>query len=140
MPAKLHYVLDTLRLQSILSRLPGRTEDNNRAIAFRVEAGAKLKSPRDTGANAASIYTVCGKQDGLGASQAEVLQKNPEAVPHQGKLPAPKGHDAHVGPSMDYSIYLEFGTHRMAARPYLVPALREVENALAEQWENIADG
>ena len=138
MPAKLNYVLNTIRLELILKGLPGRTEDNNRAIAFRVEAGAKLKSPHKTGANQNSIYTVCGNQDGFAESQAKVQASNPDAVQHS--LPKPKGHDAHVGPSMDYSIHLELGTRRMAARPYLLPALREVENALAAQWGNIADG
>lgn len=140
MPAKVHYEIDTRRLESILKKLPGRTEDNNRAIAFRVEAGAKNKCKVDTGALKASIYTVCGDKDGLTASRAEVQQKNPEVAAEQGYLPAPKGHDAHVGPSMNYAMHVEFGTRRMGAQPYLIPALREVENALAAQWENIGDG
>ena len=126
MPAKLNYVLNTIRLELILKGLPGRTEDNNRAIAFRVEAGAKNKAPVDTGALKNSIYTRCGGKD--------------SGQPGDTPLPAPKGHDAHVGPSMDYAMHVEFGTRRAGAQPYLVPALREVENALAAQWENIADG
>jgi hypothetical protein len=125
MPATVHYEVDTRRLESILKNLPGRTEDNNRAIAFRVEAGAKNKVPVDTGALKNSIYTVCGNQS--------------SGTPGDTPLPNPSGHDAHVGPSMEYSMHVEFGTRRMGAQPYLIPALREVENALAAQWENIGD-
>lgn len=126
MPAKVHYEIDTRRLESILKKLPGRTEDNNRAIAFRVEAGAKNKAPVDTGALKSSIYTDCGGQQ--------------SGQPGDTPLPKPKGHDAHVGPSMNYAMHVEFGTRHMGAQPYLIPALREVENALAAQWENIGDG
>jgi len=138
MPARIHYEVDTRRLEQIMRNLPGKTEDNNRAIAFRVEAGAKSKSPVDTGANRASIYTRCGNQDGFNEAAAKVKSSRPDGVMLQ--LPKPEGHDAHVGPSMDYSEELEFGAHGRAARPYLVPAVREVENALAAQWGNIADG
>lgn len=126
MPAKVHYEIDTRRLESILKKLPGRTEDNNRAIAFRVEGGAKNKVPVDTGALKSSIYTDCGGQQ--------------SGQPGDTPLPKPQGHDAHVGPSMNYAMHVEFGTRHMGAQPYLIPALREVENALAAQWENIGDG
>lgn len=126
MPAKVHYEIDTRRLESILKNLPGRTEDNNRAIAFRVEAGAKNKAPVDTGALKSSIYTRCGGQS--------------SGQPGDTPLPEPKGHDAHVGPSMNYALPVELGTRRMSARPYLIPALREVENALVAQWGNLGNG
>ena len=29
---------------------------------------------------------------------------------------------AHVFPDVAYGVYVEYGTHRMAARPYLTPA------------------
>lgn len=122
---KAHITMDTKRLNNILRNLPGKEEDNNRAIAFRIEAGAKARSPIDTGANRASIYTDCGGQQ--------------SGEPGNAPFPRPRGTDAHVGPSMDYSLFLELGTRYKGARPYLLPAVREVEGALADQWENIAD-
>lgn len=117
--------VDTRELDRILKGLPGRTIDNNRAIAFRIEAGAKARVPVDTGALRNSIYTECGgKKSG---------------TPGDNPFPSPSGTDAHVGPSMNYALFVEFGTRRMGAQPYLVPAVREVERALADQWRTIAD-
>jgi HK97 gp10 family phage protein len=117
--------VDVQRLNRILKNLPGKREDNNRAIAFRIEGRAKAKAPVDTGALRASIYTDCaGQQSG---------------EPGNAPLPKPKGDDAHVGPSMDYALYVEFGTRRAGAQPYLVPAVRETEDQLAQVWGNIAD-
>lgn len=118
--------VDTSRLDRILKNLPGKEVDNNRAIAFRIEAGAKAKAPVDTGALRNSIYTECGGQK--------------SGTPGDNPFPSPKGSDAHVGPSVEYGLFVEFGTRHMGAQPFLVPAVREVENALAAQWENIADG
>lgn len=117
--------VDTSKLERILKNLPGKEVDNNRAIAFRIEAKAKAKTPVDTGALINSIYTDCdGRKSG---------------TPGDAPLPAPKGTDAHVGPSMEYAAYVEFGTRFMGAQPYLIPAVREVENQLEKQWRNIAD-
>lgn len=129
------YTLDTTRLNRILKNLPGKTEDNNRAIAFRIEGEAKVKAPVDTGALQNSIYTVCGDKDGYRAASTKVRERNPKAATNS--LPKPSGHDAHVGPSVNYGFYQEFGTRRMSAQPYLVPAVRAVESSLVSQWGNI---
>lgn len=129
--------VDTSRLNRILRNLPGKTEDNNRAIAFRIEAGAKAKAPVDTGALRNSIYTVCGGQDGYAKASSDAHRANPKVETQP--LPTPQGHDAHVGPSVEYGMPLEFGMSGRAARPFLVPAVREVERYLAAQWGNIAD-
>lgn len=129
--------VDTSRLNRILRNLPGVAEQNNRAIAFRIEGRAKAKSPVDTGANQNSIYTVTAKYDGYAKARAEANSRRPDAPVHA--LPQPKGTDAHVGPAMEYSMNLEFGSLGRAPRPYLVPAVRETEADLVRQWGNIAD-
>ena len=40
------------------------------------------------------------------------------------------GDAAHIGPTTDYAIYHEMGTSRMAARPFLRPALAENKDAI----------
>lgn len=60
--------------------------------ALSVEAGAKNRAPVDTGALRNSIGT---DVSGLSAT---------------------------VGPTVHYAPYLEFGTRRMAARPFMGPA------------------
>lgn len=37
-----------------------------------------------------------------------------------------------VGTNVSYSIYVEFGTSRMEAQPYLIPAAREVKGELSQ--------
>lgn len=61
---------------------------------FRVEAGAKAKAPVRTGTLRRSIHSIFvdGGLTGL------------------------------VGPSVLYSAFVEFGTRRMGARPYMRPA------------------
>lgn len=66
--------------------------------AFDLEAYAKMLAPVDTGLLRMSIFTSF-KDDGFVAE---------------------------VGPSTHYAIYLEFGTKRMAARPYMRPAVDRV--------------
>lgn len=73
--------------------------------AYAIEASAKQKCPVRTGALRRSIHTVLSNG----------------------------GMRAVVGPSVDYSAYIEFGTRHMAARPYMRPAAeaelpRTIEN------------
>lgn len=78
--------------------------------AYDVQAGAQLLVPVDTGATRNSIGV---DFDLDGASIAAV-----------------------VGPTTNYAPYLEFGTARMAPRPFMAPAADAVlpllEQALAE--------
>lgn len=66
--------------------------------AFDLEAHAKSVVPVDTGLLRMSIFTRF----------------------RQG------GFVAEVGPSTHYAIYVEYGTKRMAARPYMRPAVEKV--------------
>lgn len=82
------------------------------ASAFRVQEGARRRCPVRTGALWRSI-TVDLWED-----------------------------SAQVGPHMPYDAYVEFGTRRMEARPYLFPAAEEeakrFPQALAEAVRRVA--
>jgi HK97 gp10 family phage protein len=120
--------LDTKRLNRILRNLPGNTRDAVGKVAFAVERAAKMKAPVDTGALRASIYTRIGKSGGEAPTGADQVE-----------LPQPENNQtAHVGPSVDYGLYVELGTHRMAAQPFLAPAVREVEGELAAMFKDVA--
>lgn len=67
--------------------------------SVEVEAGAKRLCPVDTGRLRASISHELGRD--------------------------PAGMYARIGTDVEYSIYVEVGTSKMNAQPYLRPALKE---------------
>ena len=46
---------------------------------------------------------------------------------------------AHVGPSVDYGVYQEFGTRFMTGQPYLIPALRQVEGVVPDEFRRMGE-
>ena len=119
--------IDTGRLNRILRNLGGNTRDAVRKVAFRVEAETKQNIQQhgliDTGAMINSVYTVIGGE----SAQPPTQTASVDVVP----LPEPGNKTtAHVGPSVSYAIYHEFGTHKMPARPYLAPAVSTVAGEL----------
>lgn len=66
--------------------------------AFEIQAQAQAKAPVKTGTLRRSIHTVI--EDG--------------------------GRRAKVGPSVEYGTYVEFGTRRAGARPFMRPAAEAV--------------
>jgi HK97 gp10 family phage protein len=83
-----------------------------RKAALDIEREAKIAAPVDTGFLRASIHTVTGLEQGMAA-------------------------DIPVG--AEYGIYVEYGTHRNRAQPFLTPAVEKVrpgfEKAVSEALE-----
>lgn len=129
--------LDTRELDRIMKNLSINRDQMVRKIAFEVEAAAKQNAPVDTSAMRNSIYTVTAQQDGYGAASGAAVGANPKVAtaPH----PAPKEGAAHVGPSVEYAAYVELGTSRMAAQPFLVPAVEQVgrEYNDGSKWQEL---
>ena len=74
-----------------------------------------LQSP-DTGNLRGSLsWTVAGKHGGLNSA-------GDNASADQGVNVTQESDEAYLGTNVDYSIYVEFGTSKMAAQPYLRPA------------------
>lgn len=100
-------IVDTRRLDEAERQLlGGMLRQIVEAAAFKVEARAKDLVPVDTGATKNSIATT------IEGDAAETT--------------------AQIGPTTEYAIYLEFGTYRMAPRPFLRPALAEVKPQFVE--------
>lgn len=76
-----------------------------RATAARIEADAKLAAPVDTGNLRSSISSTASGDVRTGEISIE------------------------VGPTADYGIYVELGTSRARAQPYLFPAADRHEDA-----------
>jgi HK97 gp10 family phage protein len=114
--------LDTKVMDELIRMTPENADKALRATAFQVEGIAKGGSPVLTGANRNSIYTKTSKGNhGTPGDMGDILPNVSQG-------------EAVVGPSMEYSAFLEFGTSRMAPRPYLTPA---AEQAPALFEENI---
>ena len=96
---EMEVVVDLRGLQRFIAQARPTLEKVVLIAAHNVEGRAKELVPVDTGATKNSIIPT-PIDDGLGAS---------------------------IGPSTTYAPWLEFGTHRMAARPFMRPAL-EAEN------------
>jgi HK97 gp10 family phage protein len=78
-----------------------------RAGALLIQNGAKKRCPVDTGTLRRSIHTEDGK---ISSTRAEVV----------------------IGTDVDYAPYVEYGTGRMRAQPYMRPALDEEAEAAGE--------
>lgn len=125
--------MDLTKLEKLLKNSPEHFDKAIRATGFQVEAKAKTLAPVDTGALRNSIHTVT--HDDSTFSQAvgriQKRKKSRAAAERAVEIPKPdKPMVARVGPGMEYGIYLEFGTSRMAARPYMFPAVQGVEKFL----------
>ena len=81
------------RFPEIAAKLPAETSAVVRKTAFDVEAHAKQVVPVDTGALKNSIATE--------------MESDTSAT---------------IAPHTEYAAYVEFGTYKMAAQPYMTPA------------------
>lgn len=121
--------VDTKELDRIAARLNTNRKAIGRRIAFEIEKEAKQRISENhsviTGAMMNSNYTVTQDFDGYAAASGAAKSLNPKAetAPH----PQPTGNIvANVGPCVDYAEYVETGTSRMGAQPYLTPAVEKV--------------
>jgi len=99
--------LDTTKLNEIIAKLPGNRDKIVRAAAMHILGEARQRAPVRTGA----LRNNSQVTDGRGYSNVEFNQ--------------------------EYAAYVELGTYKMAAQPYLTPAV-EAEAKLLEQ--RIKDG
>lgn len=147
---KIH--LDTKRLDEIAANIGRETEDVVRILAFDLEAHAKKNITQmkavDTGAMLNSVYTVTAREDGYNEAMikaktqtfSQKRQANVEpATTHPHPKPDGKKIFARVGPCVDYAAYVEYGTSRMAARPFMLRACEKIwkEFRSKKRWEKL---
>jgi HK97 gp10 family phage protein len=114
--------LDTHVLDRIKGDLPKKRGKLIRETAFRVEDKAKRMTPLLTGALRSSGYTSTDQGSTHAAGAAEAEGRRPGVGITEEAAPEAAG-NAIVGFSVEYALFIELGTSRMAARPFLVPAV-----------------
>lgn len=141
------------RLPRMTANLQRELSAAVRKSAFQVEAGAKQRAPVDTGALKNSIYTVTDRGSGYGRSVADVQSREAlfsrravmakraktatrnvqqavkarRAAAHLYKEVRPgRGMEAIIAVGVEYGAHVEYGTHKMGARPFMHPALARV--------------
>jgi hypothetical protein len=106
-------------------------------LAFRIEDVAKgnlrVGYGVDTGAMQQSISAVTSEGSHYSANVAAAAEMNPEAQ-FAPEAALANELEAAVQVPVDYAAYVELGTSRMHAQPYLTPAIELVMS----QTENIA--
>ena len=100
--------LDTKVLDRLCRELDMNTNQVLRSIAFQVEGEAKNKAPVDLGALKGGIHV------------------------------EPRGKNKYwVADAVEYGIYQELGTYKMAAQPFMVPAVEKVRKYLADRFKGL---
>jgi HK97 gp10 family phage protein len=126
--------LDTTELDRIAAGLNTNTEVVLINFALEIEGLAKDIVAIDTGALKSSIHTR-GK-DGTNTNENKDYGEGHE----QNEIPAAGGDVmAVVGTGMNYAAYVELGTSKMAAQPYLGPAVEVKSNKLNDgsMWRRL---
>lgn len=100
--------VDTAPLDAMVAAAPGRAKQYVMRGALMVEGDAKQLAPVDTGALRNSIHSEEG--DGLTAIVAD---------------------------GVEYGIYQELGTYKMAAQPFMVPSLEQNAGAIADSFRGL---
>ncbi len=112
------------KLPKLSAEVAGHVDDVIDEAAFRVERGAKDSAPVDTGFLRSSIYTVTTGGSGYAHAASAA-----ESAADRGMLPEvaqPAAHQAIVAVGAEYGIFVEYGTSRMTARPFVRPAVEKV--------------
>lgn len=94
-------------LAAHLARMEVETEDDLVRVGMRVQAAARSYCPVDTGRLRSSIVMRKGRDGG--------------------------GFYVEVGTSVKYAPFVEFGTSKMRAQPFLTPAIAQASGFLAQE-------
>lgn len=100
--------LDTTRLDEIQGEKEKRAGEIVRSTAFEIQAIAQINAPVDTGALRSSIETV------ITGAMSAIIQDG-----------------------VEYGIFVELGTSRMAAQPFLTPAVEQVRPKFDGRWKEL---
>ena len=109
-----------------------------RRAAFGIERSAKKRAPVKTGFMRNSIYTRTQDMSGYTKASAAAGRRNKAEKPLP-EVPPPAHNEAYVAVGAEYAIFLEFGTHKMPAKPFFYPAVEEVRPKFVAALQRLVD-
>lgn len=123
----------------VYNHLPALTAEIEAAVsvmvrkaALDIQALAQAQAPVATGFLKSSIYTVT-----KGESTYSSIADNGELLPEVDHPSSAT--EAYVAVGAEYGVYVEMGTSKMAAQPYLIPAAEMVRPAFVEAMTRLED-
>ena len=130
-------IIDTKEVDRVMKALGMSRDAIIRTIGFDIESAAKQLAPVDTSAMRDSIYTETPDGNTFDVASSNALSKNPKVTTIQ--HPKPEKGFVNVGPSVNYAEFVEFGTSKQSAQPYLVPAAESVSQKFnsGERWKGL---
>ena len=130
-------VIDTKEVDRVAASLGKNRDAIIRIIGFDIESAAKQLAPYDTTALRNSHYTETAEGNTFNVADSNAKGANSKVTTIQ--HPKPDEGFVNVGPSVNYAEFVEFGTSRQAAQPYLVPAAESVSQKFnsGERWKGL---
>jgi HK97 gp10 family phage protein len=113
-------------IPSVITTLANASDATVVEACLQIQAMAKQMAPVDTSFLQSSIYTETSK----GSTYGEGMEAPPGDAYALDDIGAPPdSHTGYVAVAANYGIYQEFGTRKMGAQPYLIPAAESVRSA-----------
>ena len=119
------------RLRDLPRETRKRAAEHIKRTAFKVEEYAKVGAPVDTGFLRNSIYTVTHDSSGYTRASNDAHAQNADAVMLPEVETPRDALTAVVAVGAEYGAYVNYGTARAAAQPYLDDAIEQAR----EYWE-----
>ena len=128
------------RFDALRGQLREKAGQVVRKVALDIQADAQTMAPVDTGALKNSIYTVTSEGSDYGTALSQAMGANPDAAILPAISPEEASVDdltAIVAVGAEYGLYVEMGTSRMAAQPYLGPAAEGQRQAFEQAMQKV---
>ena len=132
--------IDTRELDRIIAGLGAKKRKIVTRQAYILRDNARNIVPKDTTALMRSIHVKTDDDDGSADAYADALAHRPGITYEE--LPDPEGDViAVVGTGWEYAEYNEFGTSKMAARPFIGPSAELVRKNLSDPatWKELIE-
>jgi HK97 gp10 family phage protein len=131
-------VIDTEKLDLLVAQFPTMVDKAIRATAFDVAGNAAGPGIAvDTGAMRASIFTKTHQGSNYSDAASAAQSLRPEA-----EIDDPTPTDcplmtAYIAPGVNYAYFQEFGTSKMAAHPFLTPAIEKADEDFEKYMKQV---